>query len=430
MTEKKIVKICLLGATFETDNMGVGALAAAFITTAVYMFPDAEIYFLDYGKEGILYDFQVNNRKIKVKLLNMRFSKRVYLKNHILVLLFLTLVSRLLPFKSLRHKIYAQNPLLEEIDQFDLVGSIAGGDSFSDIYGLRRFLYVSLPQLIIILMGKELILLPQTLGPFNKRLPSAIARYIMNKAKTVYSRDKTGLEEMKGFMGNKYSSDKFIFSYDLGFVLDPIKPEKMELEGFLEKQREGALKIGLNISGLLAIGGYTRNNMFGLKVDYTELVHELIDILINKNGANVILIPHVFGENDESDSTICEKIYNELKEKYRDNLFLVQRRYNQNEIKYIIGLCDFFIGSRMHACIAGLSQHVPAVGIAYSKKFLGVFQSIGAESLVVDPCKIGKEEIITRIIGALEKREKIKEELERKMPEVKATILNLFKELK
>ena len=39
----------------------------------------------------------------------------------------------------------------------------------------------------------------------------------------------------------------------------------------------------------------------------------------------------------------------------------------------------------MHACIAALSQTVPAVAIAYSRKFLGVMETIGVEDIVVDP---------------------------------------------
>jgi polysaccharide pyruvyl transferase WcaK-like protein len=38
----------------------------------------------------------------------------------------------------------------------------------------------------------------------------------------------------------------------------------------------------------------------------------------------------------------------------------------------------------MHACIAALSQCVPALGLAYSNKFSGVFETIGVGSLVID----------------------------------------------
>ena len=83
----------------------------------------------------------------------------------------------------------------------------------------------------------------------------------------------------------------------------------------------------------------------------------------------------------------------------------------------------------MHACIAALSQNIPAVAIAYSKKFLGVMQSIGAETLVADPCIHGKEKIFNIIDEVYEHRDSISKQLEQTMPRVKETTLNLFQDI-
>jgi len=65
--------------------------------------------------------------------------------------------------------------------------SIAGGDSFSDIYGLRRFIYVALPQILVLLLGKPLVLLPQTYGPLKGRCSRMIARFIFRRAALICS---------------------------------------------------------------------------------------------------------------------------------------------------------------------------------------------------------------------------------------------------
>ena len=82
--------------------------------------------------------------------------------------------------------------------------------------------------------------------------------------------------------------------------------------------------MGLNISGLLFMGGYTRNNAFGLRDDYRVLVTSLIDLLISKKGANVLMVPHVFGmqPDSESDSVVCEQVFATLEEKIRRPLRL------------------------------------------------------------------------------------------------------------
>jgi len=204
----------------------------------------------------------------------------------------------------------------------------------------------------------------------------------------------------------------------------------VDLQLDLSSQRaEGLPVVGLNISGLLYRGGYTGNNMFGLKIDYKEFIRDLIDFLIKKKNAAVMLVPHVFGTDGESDSVICEEVYASLKGHYNGRLLIAKGQYNQSEIKYVIGLCDFFIGSRMHACIAALSQNIPTVSIAYSRKFIGVMQTIGVEELVADPRRLEIQEILRVIDDAFEKRARLRGHLEKTMPHVKATVLNLFNDI-
>lgn len=427
--EKK--KICLLGATFETHNMGVGALTAGAIKTILNANTKADIILLDYGDKSISYDFIMNGITIPIKLVNMRFSKKLHLKNNIVILLFLAALLKVIPLRGIRAKILSNNSCLKHVSEADFVLSIAGGDSFSDIYGIANFLYVTLPQVLILLMRKDLILMPQTLGPYKGKISKLIAKYILNHAKTVFSRDYASLQEIGTLPGVRNDAGRLKFCYDVGFVLDPVKPAHMDIVGLPTERRGSTFIVGFNVSGLLYMGDSTRKNMFGFKRDYDEIVHKVIDHLIKQKNVLVMLVPHVFGsrEHTESDSTVCQQIYKDLKGKYGENLALVQGNYNQNEIKYIIGLCDFFIGSRMHACIAALSQSIPTVSIAYSKKFIGVMETIGAESLVADPRVLGIDEIIKVIDDALAKRDAVRKHLEETMPRVKETVLNLFNEI-
>jgi polysaccharide pyruvyl transferase WcaK-like protein len=123
---------------------------------------------------------------------------------------------------------------------------------------------------------------------------------------------------------------------------------------------------------------------------------------------------------------VCEKVFAALEKKYEGRLGLVRGTYNQSEIKYLIGQCDFFVGSRMHACIAAISQLVPAVCIAYSGKFAGVMETIGIESMVADARRLSASEILQMVEESFEHRAITRQILERKIPEVKTVVLNLF----
>lgn len=427
---RKILKVILLGATLETGNMGVSALTMGAITCIVHKYPEAEILLLDYGKDNSTYNVRILGREISVHTLNMRFSKKFYLKNNIAILILISLLLKLVPSKSIKKFIILKNYYLRNIYEADIIASIAGGDSFSDIYGIGRFLYVSLPQLLVLLVGKNLILLPQTLGPFKSGIVKVITRFIINHSSFIYSRDYDGLNEIKGWQGIT-RKEKLKLCYDVGFVVDPIPPVHLNLVDFLLNKKSYSSVIGLNVSGLLYKGGYTGDNMFGLMIDYRNFIHNLINYLIEEKRAIVLLVPHVFGsgEDSESDSAICKRIYNKLKPIYDDSLFLAHGTYNQSEIKYIIGLCDFFIGSRMHACIAALSQCIPAIGIAYSNKFKGVFETIESGHLVAEPRTMDETEILAVIDRNYEDRQMQRERLQKLIPQVKATILNIFKEI-
>ena len=426
--ENKHPTICLLGASFGARNMGVNALTAGTLKAFIKRYSQGELFLLDYGKEEVTFNVEMAGEVIPVQLANIRFSKKFYLKNNIALLLMLALFARLIPFRRLGKKMIARNFWLSRVADVDIVVSMAGGDSFSDIYGLGRLLYVSLPQLLALALGKKMVVLPQTIGPFKSALAKAIAKTILRRAVLIYSRDHAGVGETRDLIGLRDADEKVRFCYDVGFVLDPVKPKNMGLQFDDRKEMEKPV-VGLNVSGLLYAGGYSRNNMFGLKLDYREFITDLIDFMIRKKNATVILVPHVFGADGESDSVVCQEVYSSLKERYNGRLLFAIGDYDQSEIKYIIGLCDFFIGSRMHACIAALSQSIPTVSIAYSSKFIGVMQTIGVAELVADPRKLEKDEMFRVISDAFEHKVQLRGHLEKTMPQVKETVLNLFNEI-
>jgi hypothetical protein len=53
--------------------------------------------------------------------------------------------------------------------------------------------------------------------------------------------------------------------------------------------------VGLNVSGLLFMGGYNLDNMFGLKSDYPDLMRALIRWFTQEAGTDLVLISHVTG---------------------------------------------------------------------------------------------------------------------------------------
>lgn len=401
--------------------MGVSALASGTITSARNSFPDADVFLLDYSREPASYQVQGPKGVMTVELVNIRFSKKFYLRNNIARLLATAIVARVLP-ERLRISMLSKNPYLKSVLDADIVASIAGGDSFSDIYGLPRLLYVALPQLLALQLKKPLVLLPQTLGPFKGTAAKFIAGYIMRNAAAVYSRDRTSFDEAGRLLGER--REKLTFSHDMAFAMEPVRPEDSRLTGLPVSGT--TLTVGLNVSGLLLMGGYSRNNMFGLKANYAELIKRIVLYFANEKKVNVVLVPHVFGEEEESDVSACARVYEELKAECGGRLHLLSGRFNQHEIKHVIGRCDFFLGARMHACIAAVSQGVPAVCMAYSRKFAGVLESIKCGNLVVDMCAQDADQVMATIEHLYSTQPAVRSVLRETIPGVREGVLSLF----
>jgi polysaccharide pyruvyl transferase WcaK-like protein len=358
--------------------MGCRALAASIVSTIVDIRPDARIYLLYGNRTSDVQTLKLGDKTIECKVVNYRLSPRARLEEHLFWILFLAYAQRVMPFKGIRRKIIQSNRWLRTLEKADFIGEIRGGDSFSDIYGLRRSILGILPCIIAILMRKRLVLLPQTYGPFRLRITKLIARFVLLRAQQIFARDTESTEFVRSLMGQRAKDKVIEFCPDVAFVLETALPKRLYIQPELDRTSSIPL-IGLNISGLLYQGGFTRDNMFGLKFDYKDFAPELLKCLLDHTNAHILLVPHVFwGDVEGNEVEVCHELLRSFNEKYGNNkrVHLVMREYDQSELKGILGLCDFFIGSRMHACIAAISQFIPTVGLAYSKKFRGVFRTI------------------------------------------------------
>lgn len=413
----------LLGANLDTGNLGVNALLVSTVMCLLEEFPSAKIYLFSGKRESMKLDFVLGNgQTVQLGCLGVRHNKTLWRSNHIVSLLLSALLSRFVPEGKNRASFMRRNEILNLISTAHAVADITGGDSFSDIYGLWRLFVGTLNKALIILCGQKLVLLPQTYGPYKTWLGQRLARWTLQRAERVFSRDIDSLAEINKVTGSVKLKSEPQFAFDMAFVLESIPPGKIKyLPAGFTKQSD-KVTVGINVSGLLYNGGYSRNNMFGLKSDYPTLVKGIITHFLERNDTDVILIPHVFVRPGgvESDPDACRKILDELEPAYPGKIFMVEGLYDQCEIKHIIGQCDFFLGSRMHSCIAALSQGIPAVALAYSRKFTGVYSTIDQNELVLD--MVTTTDYFARIDDLFERRRDISQKLTATMPEVKRAV--------
>ena len=242
----------------------------------------------------------------------------------------------------------------------DVVLDATYGDGFSDIYFFKIAFVTTLMKRMVVASKTDLILMPQTYGPFKNLLLKGFAMRVINKSNTVYSRDIKSIEFIQSYIKKDIKH-----TVDLAFAL----PYKKDLFSF----NSNKLKIGLNISGLQWNGGFHKNNQFGLSINYKEYVVKIIGELLSK-GYSVYLIPHVIeNESDNLDGDVCA--CNLLIKRF-PQLEMAPLFTSPIEAKSYISNMDFFIGARMHATIAAFSANVPVIPFSYSRKFEGLYEQL------------------------------------------------------
>lgn len=423
----KRMSIGIMGTPVSSGNRGVLALGSALSGLCVQAAPGGEVFLLLANRDSRPVNFRLGGESVAVPVVNARMSPVASPREQMLVILFLSLAYRLIPLVWVRRVLRRCSPWIDAVASADVVGDVRGGDSFSDIYGLQRFVLAFLPVWSVLLIRGTMVQFPQTYGPFRSPVARWLGRFILRRSSVIVARDTRSQAVAQEMVG---PAREVRLSPDVAFSLEVVRPERVQTDPPVAGGVPLGV-VGLNVNGLMWHGGYTRDNMFGLQMDYAGFLKTLVPALLRQHSGEVWLVPHTFAApgHVESDQDASRALRDALPADLQARVRIVTREYDQYEIKGVIGQCDFFIGSRMHACIAALSQGVPCVGVAYSMKFAGVFDSVGAGEWVVDGRSIGNEEALARVLDLYGRREALRGPLSEASAAARGRLQSVFSEL-
>lgn len=240
------------------------------------------------------------------------------------------------------------------IQKHDVVLDTGAGDSFTDIYGFKRMLTIFAVQRLALRMGLPVIMLPQTIGPFETRLGRFLAKLQLRKVSLVMSRDPKSSS-----VAAKLGRQPELTSSDLVFAL----PAMMKTKTY---------DVLLNISGLL-----WHPNSHVESSSYRDAVGKLVSALMER-GREVTLFAHVVNGGANDDDVTALREFSSL----NPGSVGVLIPQSLEDARSAIAASNLVIGARMHACLNALSLDVPAVAWAYSRKFEPLLSSLGWSGFV------------------------------------------------
>jgi len=401
------IKLCLFGAAPDTGNLGVSALFYSVIGAIAVRYPNAAVTVFDHGRGVREDEVRLDPKPFRVTRCGANYSRRFYRRDSLLNMRVSAALGGL------------ESPGVRAIMDADAILDISGGDSFSDLYGNRRFQGVIQPKRLVLRSSTPLVLLPQTYGPYEQLKALQCAEEIVCGASMAWARDRRNFESLMELVCERYDPDRHREGVDVAFALPKRRPDILatRLASWIAENRTFPV-VGFNVSGLIYNTGVKGSRRFGFNADYQDIVHAILRRFLAESPARILLVPHVLARpgNLEADTTACSQVVERLGAGER--VAVLDRPFDAMEAKWVISRLDFFCGTRMHSTIASLSSGIPTAAIAYSKKTLGVFESCGQGGCVIDPRDADFDECVQGVWRVWQARKEIAASLREKLPGV------------
>lgn len=267
------------------------------------------------------------------------------------------------------------------------------GDAITDLYDSDRLPLGLVTDMIPIIMPlcfkKPVILFSQSIGPFRKK-SYPLARFLLDKTKAIFVRDRYSYEYIKAMR----ISPRIIQSADVAFLLEA-KPSSNKI-----LKTDNRPLVGISVSAFL---GESFKN-------YRGQMAGLLKYVIRDFDANVAFIPNVI--DPYSDGRLEARQICALVPELEDRITRIESELSLEEKNALIGECDLFIASRMHAAIAALSANIPTITIGSHFKFRMLMERLGLAELSIDPTS-NLSELIFKVKMAWKDRDVIRKHLEK-----------------
>jgi len=207
------------------------------------------------------------------------------------------------------------------------------------------------------LFRKPVMICSATIGPYKDKLLQHFAKYIFNKVNIITLREELSKSYLE-FL--KVSKPMIYSSADLAYLMEA---ENSQIITVIFQQ----INLDEQDRPIIGITPTAMTNPSLSTNEYIQVILDVSDYLINNFDATIIYITNTY-----QDIVITEKLYKKINR--NDKVKVLPSFYTASEIKGVIGKCDIFISSRLHALIASTSLTIPSIGlVSYSKgKFHGI----------------------------------------------------------
>jgi colanic acid/amylovoran biosynthesis protein len=279
-----------------------------------------------------------------------------------------------------------QGELLGAYAESDLVLACGGGYIYAPgpnqgVAGV--FTQTILGCLLALLMGKPLVLLPQSIGPLHDDLQRRLTRWLVRGARLTFVREGESLRLLER-LG---CAERALLAPDMAFGMASGSAQAAArlLEPLLPPEH-GPLV------GMTALNWSGQNYTFGGQADYEQALLGCVDALTAR-GATVVIFTQCAGPSDsEDDRVVSARLHAQAARP--DQVVHIDRPLPPDLLQAAYGRMDYFIGTRMHSVILALNAGVPALAVGYLHKTRGVLGDLGLAERCLDITGVSADELV------------------------------------
>jgi len=282
------------------------------------------------------------------------------------------------------------------------------GDGLTETFGWRCPLSHTIPLLLAHLLRVPFCLMAQTIGPFHRFRPWF--RWILSRAAFITARDADTFRYLSAWN----LPCPVELTADVAFLLEPgsqtAATAYLRSLGDFDPSRP---TLGITPSNLYNVKSPKNGSRRARLQDCLSAVSSVCASFSRNVGAQVLVIPHVFGPGEVYDDRGSAEILAAAITAAGRKPLVVKDALAPPELKALIRCCDLFVGFRMHSVIAAVSQAIPVLAIAYSPKLNALMERLGVGEFATDLFALEADTLSDLLMKLWSEKTRIKESLNR-----------------
>ncbi|MHA6533615.1 polysaccharide pyruvyl transferase family protein [Paenibacillus sp. BAC0078] len=319
----------------------------------------------------------------------------------------------------------SQRGTYEEFKKMDLMIVKGGGflhtyKRITDLY----YLYYSLYNLMLAKrLGKKIIIMPNSYGPFMGKIEKKIVRRVLRNCKLIYARESISEKYLTDIIDNEVAT-----SVDLGFYIKDYKDyqiRKVIEFDFPEK------KIAITMRPYRFPESENGKEKYK---NYIEEMTKVVKELIYKNY-HPIFVAHTLGPSTHEDDRIAiEEVIKLLESNGIENntySYINESEMNCFDITELYSQMDYIIGTRFHSVIFAMTSLIPAIAVSYSgHKTFGIMSDMGLSDYTVDIGNIKAEDVLRKLNQLFKNESEVKDKIKKYLEISQKDKRNLIEKLR